>query len=66
MARAIIDTALDAFVQLDDTGTVIGWSPKAEEMFGWSRQEVIGRKLATCLFRRKIAKRFRRGSPNFS
>jgi PAS domain S-box-containing protein len=45
MARAIIDTALDAFLQLDPSGTIVGWSPKAEEMFGWSQQEIVGRKL---------------------
>ena len=45
MARAIIDTALDAFIQLDASGTVIGWSPKAEEMFGWSDHEIVGQKL---------------------
>ena len=49
MAQAIIDTALDAFLQLDDTGTTIGWSPKAEEMFGWSTEEVVGRKLSDFL-----------------
>jgi PAS domain S-box-containing protein len=42
MARGIIDTALDAFIQLDDTGTIIDWSPKAEAMFGWSRAEAVG------------------------
>jgi PAS domain S-box-containing protein len=46
MARAIIDTALDAFVQLDHSGVIIGWSPKAEEMFGWPRQEAVGQKLS--------------------
>ncbi len=46
MALAIIETALDAFMQLDPAGTVLAWSPKAEEMFGWSRQEVVGQKLA--------------------
>jgi PAS domain S-box-containing protein len=45
LARAIIDTALDAFIQLDEGGTVIGWSPKAEAMFGWSRDEIVGRTL---------------------
>jgi PAS domain S-box-containing protein len=45
MAQAIIDTALDAFVQVDNHGTVLLWSPKAEAMFGWSRDEVIGKSL---------------------
>ena len=42
MARTIIDTALDAFLQVDESGTIIGWSPKAEIMFGWSEEEVVG------------------------
>jgi PAS domain S-box-containing protein len=46
MARVIVDTALDAFLQMNETGTVIDWSPKAEAMFGWSRREAIGRKLS--------------------
>jgi PAS domain S-box-containing protein len=45
MARGIIDTALDAFIQLDDNGNVIDWSPKAEAMFGWSRAEILGHNL---------------------
>ncbi len=45
LARAIIDTALDAFLQLDDGGNVIDWSPKAEAMFGWSRDEIVGHNL---------------------
>src|SRR5207253_6632980 len=35
MARAIIDTALDAFVQIDRTGAITEWSPHAETMFGF-------------------------------
>lgn len=45
MAQAIIDTALDAFVQIDSLGTVLLWSPKAEAMLGLTRDEVIGRSL---------------------
>jgi len=45
MAEAIIDTALDAFVQLDEVGTIMHWNPKAEAMFGWSSQEAVGQNL---------------------
>ena len=45
MARAIVDTALDAFLQLNESGTIIGWSPKAETMFGWSGHEAIGQQV---------------------
>jgi PAS domain S-box-containing protein len=44
-ARGIIDTALDAFLQMSESGIIIDWSPKAETMFGWSRQEAVGQKL---------------------
>ncbi|MGH6726826.1 MAG: PAS domain S-box protein [Pseudolabrys sp.] len=45
MARDIIAGALDAFVQTDETGKVVEWNPRAEEMFGWSRQEALGKEL---------------------
>jgi PAS domain S-box-containing protein len=45
MARAIIDTALDAFVQLDETGKIVDWNSQAEAIFGWSRGEAVGRVL---------------------
>jgi PAS domain-containing protein len=34
LARGIIDTALDAFVQIDDTGTVLEWNAQAVAVFG--------------------------------
>jgi PAS domain S-box-containing protein len=45
MARGIIDTALDAFAQMDERGVIVDWNPQAETIFGWSREEAIGRPL---------------------
>lgn len=45
-ARRIIDTALDAFIQMDERGRVIEWNPQAEALFGWRRDEAIGETLA--------------------
>ena len=45
IARGIIDTALDAFVQVDESGRVTDWNPQAEAVFGWSRTEALGRPL---------------------
>ena len=42
MTQAIIKTALDAFIQIDDTGTVLEWSFQAEALTGWTRQEALG------------------------
>jgi PAS domain S-box-containing protein len=45
LARGIIDTALDAFIQIDENGTVSDWNSQAERIFGWSRGEALGRNL---------------------
>jgi PAS domain S-box-containing protein len=45
MARGIIDTALDAFVQIDQSGIVSDWNSQAETIFGWSRSEAVGESL---------------------
>ncbi|HMJ28017.1 MAG TPA: PAS domain S-box protein, partial [Xanthobacteraceae bacterium] len=46
LARGIIDTALDAFVQMAENGSVSDWNSQAESMFGWSRSEALGQTLA--------------------
>lgn len=43
MARAIIDGALDGFVQLDEAGIIREWNKQAETIFGRSYQEAIGK-----------------------
>jgi PAS domain S-box-containing protein len=43
LARGIIDTALDAFVQIDEKGLIRDWNAQAENIFGWARDEVLGR-----------------------
>jgi diguanylate cyclase (GGDEF)-like protein/PAS domain S-box-containing protein len=44
--KAIIDTALDAFVGADAQGRITDWNPRAQEIFGWTRAEVLGRTIA--------------------
>ena len=35
LARGIVDTALDAFVQIDEQGRIRDWNAQAENIFGW-------------------------------
>lgn len=42
----IIDTALDAVVTMDDNGRITEWNAQAEQVFGWSGLEAIGRDAA--------------------
>lgn len=44
-SRQILDSAADAFIGMDTAGRITAWNTAAEEMFGWSRREVIGRPL---------------------
>lgn len=41
----IIDNALDAFIVITDGGDVIGWSRRAEELFGWPAARAMGKPL---------------------
>jgi PAS domain S-box-containing protein len=43
LARGIIDTALDAFVQVDEQGFIRAWNAQAENILGWRRDEVLGK-----------------------
>ena len=47
--RAVLDAALDAVVGIDATGHIIFWNPRAEQIFGWSRDEALGREMATLI-----------------
>jgi PAS domain S-box-containing protein len=44
--RVMLETALDAVVIMRSDGTVADWNASAEEIFGWSRHEVVGRPMA--------------------
>ncbi|HVG03238.1 MAG TPA: response regulator, partial [Nitrospira sp.] len=44
--RSIVNHALDAVVVMDDRGRIIDWNPQAKQIFGWSRDAVLGRKLS--------------------
>ena len=46
LARGIVDTALDGFVQIDEDGTIADWNSQAEKIFGWSRSEALGKTLS--------------------
>ena len=43
--RAISDTALDALILMDASGRVGHWNSAAERMFGFTREEIMGRDL---------------------
>lgn len=44
-ARAVIDTAPDSFVQVNAASRITEWNPAATVMFGWTREEAMGKEL---------------------
>ena len=44
--RLIVEFALDAVVAMDADGMITGWNPQAEEIFGWTRSEALGRRMS--------------------
>jgi PAS domain S-box-containing protein len=54
-ARAILDLAHSAFISIDEEGRITYWNIRAEEIFGLTRAEAVGRVLADTV----IPERFR-------
>lgn len=46
---SILETALDAVVVMRTDGTVAEWNSHAQEIFGWTRKEAIGRPLSNLI-----------------
>lgn len=47
--RMIIKSAHDAFVCMDEEGFILEWNYQAEQIYGWSREEAIGKELAALI-----------------
>jgi PAS domain S-box-containing protein len=47
--RAVAESSLDAIVGSDSEGRITYWNPQAERLFGWSREEVLGKTLEETL-----------------
>lgn len=43
--QGILESSMDAVVQMNAEGMITGWTKRAELIFGWSGEEVIGRVL---------------------
>ncbi len=49
LTRAILTSALDAVVSIDERGIVREFNPAAEQLFGYSRDEAVGKLMADLL-----------------
>ncbi len=63
--RLIIETAYEAFISIDNHGIVTAWNARAEEIFGWSRSEAIGQRLAELIIPVEQREAHERGMERF-
>ncbi len=58
--QSAVDAAMDAIVIIDEHGCVTGYNPAAEEIFGFTQTEIMGRKLSETI----IPERYREAHEN--
>ncbi len=63
--RLISTQALDAIIMMDHAGVISFWNPAAETMFGYTRQESLGKDLHQLLAPSVYHEGFRRGFMQF-
>jgi PAS domain S-box-containing protein len=63
--RRILETAQDAFVAMDREGRILGWNRQAEAIFGWPRDEALGRPMAETLIPERLRGDHHRGLERF-
>jgi PAS domain S-box-containing protein len=45
-ARMVLNSASDAFIGMDSDGRIVSWNAQAEATFGWTRDEISGKRVA--------------------
>jgi len=63
--RMIIESSLSAIVIMDSYGIIRDWNRQAELIFGWRRDEAIGRRLDELIIPERLRKAHRLGLDNF-
>jgi PAS domain S-box-containing protein len=63
--RGILDTALDCIVTIGADGRVLEFNTAAERIFGFSRQEAVGKELAELIIPPRMREQHRRGLAHY-
>jgi PAS domain S-box-containing protein len=59
--RAILAAALDCVITIDHDGRVVEWGGAAEETFGYTAEDAVGREMAELIVPPSLRRRHRRG-----
>src|SRR5467141_788646 len=63
--HGILDTALDCVITMGADGRVLEFNPAAERVFGFSRQEAVGKELAELIIPSRMREQHRRGLAHY-
>ncbi len=63
--RAILATAHEAFIAIDEQSVIREWNEQAEATFGWTREEIIGQRLTETIIPHRFREQHRRGVERF-
>jgi PAS domain S-box-containing protein len=63
--QALIDSANDSVITIDEHSSIIDWNAAAERMFGYSREEVVGRTLTDLIIPPAFRKHHTEGIARF-
>jgi PAS domain S-box-containing protein len=62
---AILESALDCIITIDDRGRVLEFNPAAERTFGYTRRQAVGRELAELIIPERFRVAHRSGLEHF-
>ena len=63
--RAVLNSAISAVFVVDSESKIIDWNARAEEMFGWTRSEALGRDMAETIIPSRYREANRRAIERF-
>jgi PAS domain S-box-containing protein len=63
--RLIMSSSLNAIVCMDTDGKIIYWNPQAEKIFGWEKEEIVGRALADTIVPPAYRERHKKGLQHY-
>jgi PAS domain S-box-containing protein len=63
--RLIVDNAFDAIITMDAGGIITTWNPQAETIFGWGREQALGKKAFEAIIPQRYRSRYEKALSDF-
>jgi PAS domain S-box-containing protein/putative nucleotidyltransferase with HDIG domain len=59
---ALVESALDGIIAMDDKGRIIAFNPAAEKMFGYPKDQVVGRRVSEMIVPESLCNEHQKGT----